>query len=438
MTIPLSTLRRWIRALKPDEPLGLRDPRYVDLDEDGLRGRDGSCVEQLARSVLFRDPGEPSCFLFSGYPGTGKTTELRRLALQLEGVEGERSAVVFVDAEDYLDRYTPPSITDVLRILAWHLDQEALRAEGADPGARTTYLHRLWSWLQQDVEIKDVGLDVYGLKLMAEIKDNPNFRRRVEEVLQLRFQAFAKEAHEVIGEAIERIRAARGVTRVVVVVDGLEKLTALRPEDRTRMEECVESVFCSHVEWLRIRAHVIYTFPLWLRFRRPDLGTRFDAPPLVLPMVKVQEQDGAPCASGVSKLTELVFQRIDEPTSVFGAQPEAALRVLVEASGGYPRDLLRLVRDLLTRARSFPVGPSDLDRVVQVLAEDYKHATLLSDLTVLRYVHANHRLPDGDDAVRSAARLFDLLQVLTYRNGREWYALHPLVARSRALTEPRG
>lgn len=433
--VPLPVIQRWISSLRPELPLtDPNDARYIDLDEGGLRGSDGSCIEQLARAIVTRAPEEPSCLLLSGYPGTGKTTDLARLSQQLRAL-GETSAyVVVVDAERYLDRYAPPSISAILRLLAWHLDTEAMEAEGKDASRGPGYLERLWHWLQADVEINKIGMSAYGVNLMAEIKNNPSFRKRVEEVLDLRFQKFAEQAHEVVQDAIARIAAARKVSRVVVVVDGLEKFTALRPEVGEEMEAAVEAVFCSHAAWLRIGTSVVYTFPLWLRFRRPDLGGLYDAPPLVMPMVKVRTREGAAHEPGIAKLTELVFQRIGTPVEVFGPNPDLAIRALIEASGGYPRDVLRLVRDVIQRAKQFPVSAHDMERVVQIVAEAYEHATLLSNLDVLRFIGRHHRLPEGLDEVRAASRLFELVQVMTYRNGEEWYDLHPLVARSRALT----
>jgi hypothetical protein len=61
----------------------------------------------------------------------------------------EPTHVVFIDFEGFVDLYTPISITDVLRILAFTLDREATAEEairaGKDPDALSVGYLRQWS-----------------------------------------------------------------------------------------------------------------------------------------------------------------------------------------------------------------------------------------------------------------------------------------------------
>src|SRR5205807_163472 len=151
----------------------------------------------------------------------------------------------YIDFEEYLDRYTPASITDVLRIVAYALDRAATVAEGKDPDAEPGYLRRLFDFLvQTDVSLKKLDFHVVGATLMLELKNNPSFRHRVEETLSGRFQQFAAEATQTMTESVVRLRSSpgTGAERVVVIADGLEKFTPLREEDRDTMEASVESL----------------------------------------------------------------------------------------------------------------------------------------------------------------------------------------------------
>ena len=52
-------------------------------------------------------------------------------------------------------------------------------------------------------------------------------------------------------------------------------------------------------------------------------------------------------------------------------------------------------------------------------------------LPILAHVDRTHRMPEGDQAeVAAFGRLLDRWLVLAYRNGDEWYDLHPLVRRA--------
>jgi hypothetical protein len=87
MNPPIEKLREYVRQCDPREPLnGNDDARYVDLDDarEPLRGSDGSAIDQLRHTILLSTPDRPRCLLFTGYPGSGKTTELRELHRRLE------------------------------------------------------------------------------------------------------------------------------------------------------------------------------------------------------------------------------------------------------------------------------------------------------------------------------------------------------------------
>ncbi len=430
--LPLEELRRFVRNCDPQRPLDADDPLYVAFDEGTpTRGTSHtSCIQALRRFIYLKDE---SCQLFTGFPGTGKTTELRRLRAQLADARDLPTHAVYVDFEEYLDRYTPASITDVLRIVAYALDREATVAEGKDPDTEPGYARRFWEFLKQtDVTLARLDLHLAGQVVMLEMKNNPSFRQKVEDALSSRFQQFATEATAAMSEAVVRLRRAKEThaERVVVIADGLEKFTPLREEDRDTMEASVESLFVQHARLLRLPCHVIYTFPLWLRFRVAELGSLYDSQPLVLPMVKIGERDGTKYEVGIEKLRELVRRRIDED-HVLGGATSGLLTSLVLASGGYPRDLLRMMREVLVRGDTFPVAPKVVSRVIDDLAREYAVIVRGTHVPMLRALAGAHRMPQGDSSeVAAFGRLLEKWLVLAYRDDDEWYDLHPLVKRA--------
>jgi hypothetical protein len=431
MPLSLDELRRFVRHCDPQRPLEADDPLYVPFDEgEPTRGTSHtSCIQALRRFIYLKDE---SCQLFTGFPGTGKTTELRRLRAQLASARDLPTFAVYVDFEEYLDRYTPASITDVLRIVAYALDRAATVAEGKDPDEEPGYARRFFDFLKQtDVTLTRFDVHMAGAVVMLEMKNNPSFRQKVEDVLSARFQQFATEAAQTMADAAVRLRKARDAhaERVVVIADGLEKFTPLREEDRDTMEASVESLFVQHARLLRLPCHVIYTFPLWLRFRVAELGSLYDSQPLVLPMVKLAERSGASYWPGVNKLSEVVRRRIDVER-VFG-DDGAMLTELVQGSGGYPRDLLRMTREVLVRGEEFPVKPATVKRVIEDLAREYAVVVRGTHVPMLKEVAGSHALPQADAAeVAAFGRLLEKWLVLAYRDEEEWYDLHPLVRRS--------
>jgi hypothetical protein len=438
MTLSLEELRGFIKKCDPNEPLEANDPLYVDLDAGvPVRGsRHASCIESMYRSIELSETTAETCHLFTGFPGTGKTTELLRLADKLNRADDVPTRVVFVDFQEYVDLFTPISITDILRVLAFCLDRAALMAEGKDPDKASGYLQRFWKFLNTEVSFKELSFEAYGVSLMAELKNNPTFRKKAEEALKLRFQQFADDARAAMTESVVRLREATKAQRIVVIADSIEKLTPVTEDDRDAMESSVEQVFLHYAQFLHLPCHTIYTFPLWVRFKTAGLGGSYDSDPFILPMVKISDEaSGKRFEQGIEKLSELIDRRLDR-AAVFGEDLERTLIPIIEASGGYPRDLLRMVRELLRRARQFPVQDADVQDVINALAEQYAMIIRSTDLDLLAEVATTHMLPRSDAAqLASFGRLLERWLVLAYRNGKEWYDLHPLVRRSPIVIE---
>jgi hypothetical protein len=148
-------------------------------------------------------------------------------------------------------------------------------------------------------------------------------------------------------------------------------------------------------------------------------------------MVKIAEQDGTPYPVGVEKLVDLVQRRVRDLARVFGDDLDATLLPILHASGGYPRDLLRMVRQLLIDARAFPVEAADAARVIDELSQQYAFVVRGTNLPLLEQIATTHALPQEDaEQVAAFGRLLERWLVLAYRNGEEWYDLHPLVRRA--------
>lgn len=428
--IDLRRLQHFIKQCDPNQPLDPGDPRYVDFDAgQPVRGSSGArCIDQIERTIVFNEPTSPVCLLFTGFPGSGKTTELRRLQRRLEENKLAPFHVVMVDFQDYRTEPTPLSILETLRVLAFELDRAATRAEGRDPDAEPGYLKRFYDFLKTtQIDLKGLGFAQLGATLMFEAKGNHSFRKQLEDALASRFQVFVQDAQEAMAEAVVRLRRATHAQQIVVLVDGLEKVTPLREEDREMLEASAETVFVEHAARLRLPCHVVYTFPLWLRFRHTQLDSFYHRPAQILPMVKVADPSGNAYTPGFAKLTDLVGKRLDVDV-VFGQDRRETLDRLIAASGGFTRDLLRMVREVLWSANTFPVDAATIRQIIDRTAEGYVMAIRDSHAELLAEIAQTHKLPRGDDGrVALFGRLLQLYLVLAYRNGEPWFDVHPLV-----------
>ena len=77
-------LRKFYQATNPSQVLQADSPEddkyYIDFSE--VRG--GRIIEELRDNITFFNPDSPTCQLFTGHIGCGKSTELLRLKAALE------------------------------------------------------------------------------------------------------------------------------------------------------------------------------------------------------------------------------------------------------------------------------------------------------------------------------------------------------------------
>ncbi len=427
--VDLDLLRQWITDCDPMTPIDPRDRRYFDLERVLVGGeivslRGGDHIAGLFDTI--RLAGESSCQLFSGFNGTGKSTELRRLAQRLET---EGYSVLLADARDYHTLSHPLTIEDMAVITVGALSDAAGVRLGYDLG-KESYWTRLAELLQKEVQISD--LKVPGLlDLKVGIRETKPFWLKIRGQLAVSSGRLRDDCHQFVRRCVAKIRNAEQQSRgVVFIFDSLERLNAPLGRFRELMSSMLSVlVDAPHVLHLP-DCHVIYTVPPFVQLVKPGLRDLYHRVSHVLPAIKVAErgitlQQYQP---GVDALMELVARRIpvDE---VFGDRRDLLERLIVY-SGGHVRTLITFIRDLLSDALRFGLPPSeeDVERVVQPFREQarirvWRDSVLLLD----RILETGNieELNEEDHAVL-AQYMADYL-VLCYRNPKGWFEVHPLI-----------
>jgi hypothetical protein len=148
----------------------------------------------------------------------------------------------------------------------------------------------------------------------------------------------------------------------------------------------------------------------------------------LIPCIKVIDKDsGEACEAGIEALIEVVGKRGDWQQLL--GERERLVR-LIAASGGYLRDLLRLLQATLRLAAQREALPVD-DEIVELAIADLRNDYLpipRKDAVWLHRVATTHRAElDSGEALQQLARFFDTHVVLCYRNGDEWFDVHPLI-----------
>ncbi|MFH1470030.1 MAG: hypothetical protein ABIO70_36940 [Pseudomonadota bacterium] len=412
-----------IRALDVAEPEGQR--YYQSLHQPGH-----DPVERLFDTIDFS--GAESIQLIAGFRGTGKSTELSRLAARLRAAD---YLVVQIDLDHYLDMHGALDPAAFLLLLTGAIGERMTEQGllGSSVAGRPGFWERAVGFLGREVEITSLGFAGGGAELKVALKDDRQLRARIRDALEGRIQLLVREVRAFHEETLRQLQERWGAeARLVVIVDSLEHLRG-RGQGFEEIQESVERLFLDHARDLGLPdTHVVMSVPAFLILQadslEAELGTgSFQA----WSACRVRDMTGEPQPTALRHLRELVERRGDWRL-VLPDQP--AMDQLILASGGYIRDLLNMMVEAIHLARN-GVEPDAADRIEDLTRRAYlplyaDERVLLKRIHDARDVGAVQRKDRG-----YVMRFLDSHLVMPYLNDKFWYAVHPLVEPVLASTQ---
>ena len=419
-------LKRFFQNLL-DQSLDPSDDRYVPLYEDPALA-DEDPVALLADAIEWTSE---SVQLLSGYRGTGKSTELKRLKARLE----ESGYLVFLcDVEDYLNLSTPIDVSDFLMVVAGMFGDavNGLLEEDGHP-LHEGYWKRFvtfWNGLRvEDPKLSaSLGTGPAAVGIQANLKSDPTFKEQLQKHMAGHLGALVADVRIFLEDCVKRLREHYGDREIVLLLDSVEHIrgTLSNAED---VHGSVEKLFSAHSEQLHLSGmHVIYTVPPYLKVRHPNVDALYEPGGLiVLPTFKLFEQDEnrTPIPANFDAMERVVGHRGDWRRLL--GNDRSLLDRLIRNSGGHLRDLLRLLSQVLLRARELPVPGRTVDAAISQVRSTFLPIPNVDALWLAGIADSYRVDLEKLAALPSLSRFFDTQLVLCYRNGEEWYDVHPLV-----------
>jgi hypothetical protein len=425
-------LPTFFRACNPAKTLVVGNPedRQYYIDFSAVRG--GRIIEALGRTITRLSPDEPTCQLFTGHIGCGKSTELFRLKAQLEA---QQFHVVYFESSKDLDM-ADVDISDILLSIARSVSESLAQV---DIHLKPRYFAKLFNdikdFLQTPIELStEAELSVGIAKITAKTKDSPQLRDQLRQHLEPRTKSILQAINEeILGQGIEKLKE-RGKKGLVVIVDNLDRVDP-RPVPSGRSQP--EYLFIDRGSQLRdLKCHVVYTLPLALMFSNEyeALKNRLGAgvAPKVLPMVPIRLRDGRESPKGMALLRQLVLAR-----AFPSVDPQARMNLIGEVfdtpetfdrlcrvSGGHVRNLLGLLYNCLQQEDP-PFSRGCLEGVIKGYRDDLALAVDEEEWELLAQV-VQQQVVKGE---REYQMLLRSGFVYEYRDemGR-WFGINPAIA----------
>jgi len=428
----INDFERLFAACNPSKTIDIGNPddRPYYIDFATVRG--GKMIEALYRTINRLAANQPTCQLFTGHIGCGKSTDLLRLKAELE----QRGFhVVYFESTQDLDM-GDVDISDILLAIARQvsvsLEEQKIRLQ---PSGFEALLQEAADLLQTPMDV-EFSLALGISKITAKTKDSTRNRSRLRQLLEPQTNTLLQTINqEVLEPAIKKLKQ-QGKKGLVVIVDNLDRIDPqLMPSGKPQPEY----IFVDRGDQLnRLNCHVVYTIPLSLIFSNSSETLRMrlggGLAPKVLPMVPVQRRDGTDYEPGIALLRQMVLcrafpeieanQRLNYITDLFDT-PETLDRLCC-ISGGHVRNLLGFMWRCLQEADP-PCSRDVLERVIQqerdllLLSIDEPEWELLLQVVQRQNVR-------GDQEYHVLLRRLWLFE---YRDEKGcWFGINPVLAES--------
>lgn len=290
VALPARNARDVQAACDPWFDLEGKDLLTLREDLSGARGGSNR-IKRIEECIRDARAGHYRLQLLSGHIGSGKTTELRWLAGELQKAKEDRVFhAIFIDVEQYLDArdvQIPELLTAIVSAL---VDDPVLAPHLRVSATAKKIWNEVVRWFKQ------IGISVDGeiplgvAKLKASFKTSPGLQERYREESRKHVASLV----EWLGDLLQDARSflvKQGVEDLVVLVDKLDRVERIPLDDKSKRTR--HDLF--YLEQLpliqQVPAHFVITIPVTLHFSQGRLHQVFQgATDVVLPMVAVHER----------------------------------------------------------------------------------------------------------------------------------------------------
>ncbi|MDY6802834.1 MAG: ATP-binding protein [Cyanobacteriota bacterium] len=436
LNVPTLDLAKFYQACNPSKTLVVGNPEEQKYYIDFATVRGSDIIRELQRTITLLSGNNPSCQLFTGHIGCGKSTELFRLK---DNLEKKGFQVVYFESSQDLDM-GDVDISDILLAIARQVSENL---EAAKIKLRPGYFQKLFGEiadiLQTSIDVNaEAELSVGIAKITAKTKDSPKLRSQLRQYLEPRTSTILESINEeLLARANEELKR-RGKQGLVVIVDNLDRVDN-SPKSWGRTQP--EYLFVDRGEQLKkLNCHVVYTIPLTLMFSNDygRLSSRFGVKPKVLPMVPVQYRSLTPTEEatdyepGMALLRQMVLarafpelserERIELIPELFDT-PETLER-LCRISGGHMRRLLMLLYSCLQQEDP-PFSRECLEDVIREYRDDMLRAITIDEWELLFKVVQKQRVTGEEECQTLLRSMF----VFEYRDREgHWFEINPVLA----------
>lgn len=389
----------------------------------------GARFEKIENRIRMAERGQFVRELVTGHAGSGKSTELLRLAARLREPKGTQSFhVVYLDAFEHLSQWGMRLPHILIALLAGLARQERVDLkETRSAKSLMARIKALVGSFSSDVA-KQIDSLTHIPILTGLLRTNQEFSSKFRDQAVAQLQDLIGLLNDLVAEVVNDLKVD-----IVFIIDNLEKVPEQATAGATSLHE---ALFVRDLPLLDIPAHLVLTYPISLNYSNAELPRAFpNASKTTLPMVGVRMPPGpgerGDDAAGIAALRHLLLRRVQR--DVFA--DDEAIEHLIRSSGGCVRDLMRFTGELPIVATP-PFTREHVDQAIQDFKNDYER--IMQGKPYVRHLPEIERTGRISDELAPDWKREILLGLVVLEYDTDtWFDVHPLAKRTRAFTAAR-
>lgn len=397
---------------------GLNNDNFASYYVDTAKARGEDPIAKIA--LKFKKlKNKPMRILLSGFKGSGKTTELKRLERELK----DDFLIIWISASKKIgiENSSPAElpIQMMLKIFK-EFGPRKNHGRGFQTAIAKYFQSMSGTVFEGDLPLSfDESIPFYLEKLVNDPIISSKFRefapRNTASLLSASLQCFDL----LLEEFYER----NSGKRVLFIFDNMDKINLKVAED---------IFFKYNREFASRDCNYIFTFPMLLqaRFIADTLKHEFDGSYL-LPMIKIHDKHGYDHKDGIDCLEKIVYKRISSELI-----PQSLLIQFIRMSGGTVRDLfwmLKIAADKAFMRDSPKISEEDFNYALEKIKTEYENSIVYnekSNMSAEEYYHIlKNCYNNKEKKPLSVKGLMDLKlnNTLLGYEADMWFDVHPIV-----------
>ncbi len=356
---------------------------------------------------------ERTKILFTGHRGSGKSTELNRLSVNLDA----RFFIVKFSITKSLNladlNYIDILLVCMLGLLHKAIDEKVKVNEGI--------LEYVFNWLHHDITeekvitySEDMGLsgslNLFVSKMEGKLRQESITRTTLRTKITPRLSELIDKINLMIPEIEENTGK-----EVLIIIEDIDKVDL----------EVARHLFSQHgISLCSIDSKMIYTFPIALRYSDDFAQTaRTFNSHFILSNITLLDRQGQELSQAYEVLRDVILRRAEEDLLT-----ESAIKKAIQLSGGLMVDLIKLIQNASCKAdlsqRKF-IDACDILKSANEIRNDYSIMLKPEQYALLKRINkSKKKKPVNEPALQMC--LYNL-SLLEYRNDEVWVDVHPIV-----------